>query len=70
MDSAAIIGKQSEMSSQLFDLVLFTLIAVLVVQAERAIAVPLAVLFGLLGLVKTRHDRASLGRDCPIQYSS
>jgi hypothetical protein len=54
-----VINTHSEVLGQLLGLVLFAAVAVLVGKAEIAVATYLAELFGLLGLVKTRHDCTS-----------
>lgn len=59
MDSAAIVTKRGEMLFKALNLVLLTAAGVLVVQAKRGISAMLAMLFGLLGLVQTRHNESS-----------
>jgi hypothetical protein len=66
VDGAAIVGKHSEVTVQLLDLVLLAAVAVLVRKTKELVTFPLAILLGLLGLVQTGHDDTSSGRNCPL----
>lgn len=59
MNSAAVVNKNREMLGQLLDLVLLATIGILVPQAKVGVATMLAILFGALGLVQTRHNMTS-----------